>query len=84
LKDSGLILYLIKSPLFVEDKDFEEIGAIDFVKSCLKFEDLYGNYLTLDEIEKMGKKPIVVDIEFVEKFKHEFENLWNKLHPLSG
>jgi|GEM_PF-1722217 len=83
LKDSGLVLYLINSPS-VKDKDFEEIRTIDFVKSCLKFKDLYGNYLTLDEIEKMGKKPVVVDVEPIEMFKDEFENLWNKLHPLSG
>jgi len=85
LKDSGVVLYLTRSPS-VKDIDFEEIGAIDFVKSCLKFRDLYGAFLTLDEIKEMGKEPIVVDIEFIEDFKDVFIDLWKKqrLHPLSG
>ncbi len=85
LKDSGVVLDLICSPFRVDDIDFEEIGAIDFVKSCLKFESLYGDFLTLDEIKEMGKEPIIVDVELIENFKDECKNLWNKqgLVPLS-
>ncbi|MCD6494133.1 MAG: hypothetical protein J7K36_10150, partial [Archaeoglobaceae archaeon] len=87
LKDNEVILDLISTPYGVEDVDFEEIGVIDFVKGCLKFESLYGDFLTLDEIKKMGKVPIVVNVKPIEIFKDECKNLWNKqqrLHPLSG
>ncbi len=85
LKDGGVVLYLTYVPSRVDDIDFKEIGAIDFVKSCFKFEILYGDFLTLDEIKKMGKEPVVVDVKIIENLKDECKNLWNKLRlvPLS-
>ena len=68
------------------DKDFEEIGAMDFVENCLRFEDIYGECKTLSEIKGAGKTPIIVDIEFFEIFEDKFESFWEniKLNPLYG
>ncbi|RLG38728.1 MAG: hypothetical protein DRN91_01755 [Candidatus Alkanophagales archaeon] len=70
------------------DEDFEEIGAMDFVENCLRFEDIYGECKTLSEIKGVGKTPIIVDIDFkfFEIFKYKFKSFWEnlKLNPLYG
>ena len=70
------------------DEDFEEIGAMDFVEDCLRFEDIYGECKTLSEIKGVGKTPIIVDIDFkfFEIFKYKFKSFWEnlKLNPLYG
>ena len=69
----------------ITDRDFEEVGATEFVKSCLRFKDIHGNFVSLEEIEEMGKKPIVMDLGFFERYGEEFEDFLNKrkLYPLS-
>jgi len=85
LREEGII-FDVDSFLFslLRDEDFEEIEAMDFVENCLRFEDIYGECKTLSEIKGAGKTPIIVDIEFFERFKDRFKSFWEnlKLHPL--
>jgi len=65
-------------------RDFINIGAEKFVKKCLRFKDIFGNWITIEEIEKNGKKPLVADIFIAnnyEEFKDFFEK--NNIHLLS-
>ncbi|RLE58127.1 MAG: hypothetical protein DRJ35_08480 [Thermoprotei archaeon] len=85
LKRKRVYLDMI-DPTIITDMDFEEVRAMEFVKSCLRFKSIYGEFKSLEEIEKEGKKPIVVNIDFFEKFKNEFKNFWEKkkLYPLES
>jgi len=68
----------------VSVKEFINIGAENFVKKCLKFKDIFNDWITIEEIEKRGKKLLVAD-KFIndnyEKFKDFFEK--NNIHLLS-
>ena len=82
LKRKGLYLNVGFFILLTTDKEFEEVGAMGFVRSCLRFRDIDGNFVSLEEIEKMGKEPIVINSGLFER--KEFKDFFNerKLHPL--
>ena len=84
LKRKGMYLDIVSPIVTATDKAFEEVGATEFVKSCSRFKDIYGKFVSLEKIEKMGKKPIVMDLEFFERYGAEFEDFLSekKLHPL--
>ncbi len=86
LKYKNIYLDVISDPDYVIDNDFKKVGAIKFVKSCLRFRDIYGNFVSLEEIEKMGKIPIIININFLKKYIEKFEDFFRKkkLHPLDN
>jgi signal transduction histidine kinase len=66
-------------------QDFIEIGAEDFVKKRLRFKDVCGDWITLEEIENNGKKPLVATV-FIEKFYDKFRGFFDSegYHVLSS
>ncbi len=56
---------------------FIVISAEDFVKKRLRLNDVYGNWITLEEIEKSGKKPLVA-IRLIEDFYDKFRDFFKK------
>jgi len=65
-------------------QDFVKIGAEDFVRKRLRFEDVYGNWKILEEIEK-DRSILVVDA-FTERYFDKFRDLFDKrsYHALSS
>jgi hypothetical protein len=82
--DSDLKYPPLSEVLRVKDEDFDKIGAIDFIKNCLRFRDIFGKFITLNEIERNGKAPVIVDYCEFENIKDP--NFWTSLglHPLES
>ncbi len=91
LEENEIILDFVDLPIgfpighlgYICDKDFNKIGAFGFIKKCLRFKDYYGEWVTLEEIEKSGKTPVVVPGD---KFFEKFKDFWRKrgFHPLKS
>jgi len=75
---------LLSSPI-PSLQDFIRIGAEDFVKKRLRFKDVCGDWITLEEIENNGEKPLVAD-KFIEKFYDKFRGFFDSrgYHVLSS
>jgi len=88
LADKGICFNVreVMADHLITYQHFLKIGAEKFVKKCLKFKDIHNRWITIEEIEKRGKKPLVAD-EFIaktknyKKFKDFFEK--NNIHLLS-
>ena len=59
-----------------EYQDFVKIGAEDFVKKQLRFEDVYGNWKILEETKK--ERSILVVDEFTERYFDKFRDLFDR------